>query len=131
MPGGKHKIVFWESLHGSKMPSDDPRVHRFYRTIGCVFNHRGFFANIQEDDRVFNVSWDFEDEYLWKAMGKAQIAQLSPASTAGYLMPSTRLNVADEEKALEKVLKEKIAGIRKNDGGNLQTNWDAQLSYLL
>lgn len=44
--GGKHKIQFWESLHGTKMMSDDPRVHRFYRTVGSVFNHQGFFANI-------------------------------------------------------------------------------------
>ena len=32
---------------------------------------------------------------------------------------------------LEKLLKDKIAGIRRNDGGNLLTNWDSQLSYLL
>lgn len=130
--GGKHKIIFWESLHGQKMMSDDPRVHRFYRTVGCVFNNRSFFANIQEDDRVFNVSWDFDDEFLWKGMNKAQVSSLQPSAGAGYLMPSPiGQNVAEDEKNLERVLRDKIAGIRKNDGGNLATQWDSQLSYLL
>lgn len=66
----KPKVVFWESLTGQKMAIDDPRVHRFYRTVGCVFNNRSFFANIQEDDRVFNVNWDLEDEYMWKGMSR-------------------------------------------------------------
>ena len=29
------------------------------------------------------------------------------------------------------MLREKIAGLRKNDGGLNVTNWDPQLSYLL
>ena len=52
------------------MNVDDPRVHRFYRNIGCVFNNRSFYANIQEDDRVFNVNWELEDEYMWKSINK-------------------------------------------------------------
>lgn len=66
----KPKIIFWESLTGQKMAYDDPRVHRFYRTVGCVFNHKSFFANIQADDKVINTSWDLEDEYMWKAMNR-------------------------------------------------------------
>lgn len=52
------------------MEVDDPRVHRFYRTVGCVFNHRSFFGNMQSDDKVVNTSWDLEDDYLWKPMSK-------------------------------------------------------------
>ena len=74
------------------MSVDDPRVHRFYRTVGCVFNTRSFFANIQEDDRVFNVNWDLEDEYMWKGMSRQQIAQLQPANGCGYIMPSMRMD---------------------------------------
>mmetsp|Transcript_4441 Transcript_4441/g.7572 ORF Transcript_4441/g.7572 Transcript_4441/m.7572 type:complete len:102 (-) Transcript_4441:611-916(-) len=40
------KIIFWESLTGQKMEVDDPRVHRFYRNIGCVFNNKVFLGNI-------------------------------------------------------------------------------------
>jgi len=64
-------------------------------------------------------------------MSRQYINSLQPSNGVGYLMPSINVNVADEEKTLEKILKDKIAGIRKNDGGNLSTSWDHQLSYLL
>ena len=43
---GRQKVDFWESLTGQKMDSQDPRVHRFYRTVGCVFNNHSFFGNV-------------------------------------------------------------------------------------
>ena len=64
-------------------------------------------------------------------MSKIYINSLQPSNGVGYLMPSQNLNAGDEEKLLEKILRDKIAGIRRNDGGNLPTNWDQQLSYLL
>ena len=120
----KPRVIFWESLTGQKMEVDDPRVHRFYRNIGCVFNHQCFYANIQADERVVNVNWDLEDEYMWKSMNKQYIHSLQPSNGVGYLMASHSVNIADEEKTLERILRDKIAGIRKNDGGNLSTNWD-------
>lgn len=42
----KKKVYFWESLTGQKMEVDDPRVHRFYRAVGSVFNNKYYFANI-------------------------------------------------------------------------------------
>ena len=114
------------------MACDDPRVHRFYRTVGCVFNHKSFFANIQADDKVINTSWDMEDEYMWKAMNRQKIGKLQPANGYGqHLMPSLPVNISDEERTLEKILRDKIEGIRRNDGGNLKTHWDDKLSYLL
>jgi centrosomal protein CEP76 len=91
--GGKAKVDFWESLTGTKMDSDDPRVHRFYRTIGSVFNHKSFMGNIQADDRVVNTNWEFEDEYMWKQMSSSILNTLSSSNGIGYLMPSTRINV--------------------------------------
>ena len=57
-------------------------------------------------------------------MNKQMINGLQPSNGVGYLMPSLVMNVAEEEKALEKILRDKIAGIRRNDGGNLNTHWD-------
>ena len=45
-------------------------------------------------------------------------------------MPSNTFNVPEEEKLLESILKGKIGSLRRNEH-NLNTNWDAQLSYLL
>lgn len=124
LAGGKHKVDFWESLTGTKMDSDDPRVHRFYRTIGCVFSNKHFMGNIQADDRVVNTNWDFEDEYMWKQMSSSMINTLSSSNGIGYLMPSTSLDVSAEEKRLEGLLRDKIGSVRRNDH-NLGTQWDA------
>jgi len=40
-------------------------------------------------------------------------------------MASTTRNTGEDEKLLEQLLRDKIAGIRRNDGGNLSTNWDS------
>jgi hypothetical protein len=85
---GKMKVDFWESLTGQKMDSQDPRVHRFYRTIASVFSNKVFFANVQADDRVVNTSFDLEDEYMWKGMKPGCISALTPSQGIGYLMPS-------------------------------------------
>lgn len=90
-------------------------MHRFYRTVGCVFNNQKFFANVQADDRVVNTSWDLEDEYMWKGMSTSYIKTLSPSTGIGYLMPSSRQNLAEEEKLLENILKDKIGAIRRNE----------------
>jgi hypothetical protein len=112
------------------MDSQDPRVHRFYRTVGSCFNNQKFFANVQTDDRVVNSVWDLEDEYMWKGMSTSQIKTLTTSPGIGYLMPSSLQNVFDEEKLLESILKEKISAVRRNEH-NLSTQWDSQLSYLL
>ena len=127
---GKQHVDFWESLTGTKLASDDPRVHRFYRNVGCVFSNKSFFANIQSDDRVVNTEWDLEDQYLWKAMSPQYINSLTPSTSIGYLMPSNNFTTAEEEKLLEGILKQKVGSLRRNEH-NINTQWDAQLSYLL
>ena len=62
------------------MDSQDPRVHRFYRTVGSCFNNQKFFANVQTDDRVVNTVWDLEDEYMWKGMSTSQIKTLTTST---------------------------------------------------
>lgn len=50
------------------MNVDDPRVHRYYLKVGCVFNHQTFYGNIQVDDVVFYTDWNLDDDTLWKPM---------------------------------------------------------------
>ena len=121
---GKQHVDFWESLTGTKLASDDPRVHRFYRNVGCVFSNKSFFANIQADDRVVNTEWDLEDQYLWKAMSPQYINSLTPSSSIGYLMPSNNFSTGEEEKLLEGILKQKVGSLRRNEH-NINTQWDA------
>jgi hypothetical protein len=84
----KRKIHFWESLTGTKLEQEDPRVHRFYRTVDCVFNNKGFYANVQADNRVVNTSWNFSDEFMWKSMSSTYVNSLPPSQGIGYLQTS-------------------------------------------
>ena len=90
---------------------DDPRVHRFYRTISCIFNHKSFFGNIQPDDRVPNTSFDLENESLWKSMAPEYIEVLTPWQIPLQLKNSELLPQIEEPK-IEKLLREKITELR-------------------
>lgn len=68
---------------------------------------------------------------MWKSMKKSYINNLQPSNGVGYLMASPPTNLINEEKTLEQILRDKIAGLRRQECGNLATNWDSQLSYLL
>jgi centrosomal protein CEP76 len=78
MEDGSTKVAFWESLTGQKLSLADPRIHRFYRKIGCVFNQDSFYANIQADDRVVSTIFEIDDDSLWKRMDPEQIKSLPP-----------------------------------------------------
>ena len=112
------EVTFWESLTGQKYPQsnfniykfqcsflilDDPKVNYLYRKIGCVFNHKSFYGNLQQNDSAFYTSFDLEDEYLWKAMDPKMIKSISKASNLQTLMPST-LNKHRIEEEVEDVL---------------------------
>jgi len=125
---GNPKAQFWECLTGQRFDLSDPRIHRFYRTIGCLFNHESFYANIQADDRVISTIFDLDDETLWKAMSGKMISDLETVPKAS-LMPS-KIDIYDEQKTLEKVLKEKIVAYRANEV-QANTTWDSTLGYLL
>lgn len=51
------EVKIWESLTGKLMGINDPRVGLLYRRIGCLFNDRTIFANLQKDDLVKTVSF--------------------------------------------------------------------------
>ncbi len=117
-------VYFWESLTGQRFESgniyiyiyihyelDDPRVHKFYKTIGCIFNHKSFYGNIQADDRVPNTAFDLENESLWKSMAPDYIDVLSPWQVPLQLKNSD-LNPHDQEPKIEKLLREKITELR-------------------
>ena len=93
-------VTFWETLTGQKLKLSDPRIHRFYRTIGSVFNNKQFFANVQPDDRVISTLFDLEDDGLWKTMDEAQIKALPPVPSANLMPPD--IDVIDQESILEK-----------------------------
>ncbi|CAG9334919.1 unnamed protein product [Blepharisma stoltei] len=122
------RVTFWESLTGQRFYSDDPRIHRYYRKIGCAFNHKSFYANIQVDDIVANTNWDLQNESLWKAMAPDILQSL--IGSAKYLpLLSPIPNPQEEEIKIENELRGMIVAYRERM--DLLTHWDEDLSYLL
>ena len=122
------KITFWESLTGQRLLSDDPRVHRFYRKVGCVFNNKSFYGNIQVDDIVANTCWDLQNESMWKPMAPEMLGALVGSSKLLPLLPLMN-NPQNEELRVENELKNLIIGYRERM--DLLTHWDDDLAYLL
>lgn len=54
----------------------DPRVNTLYKKVGCVFNHRTFYANVQDSENPYYVDFNLEDEYLWKSMDMNKISSV-------------------------------------------------------
>ncbi len=64
-------------------------------------------------------------------MKQSYINMIPPSQGVGYLQANNIANsLTSEEKALEGLLREKIASMRMNDE-HLSTSYDNQLSYIL
>lgn len=133
--------VFWESLTGQRYAVnpdmiDDETVRALpYTSVGCIFNDRAFYANVQAIDTVCDTRWSLDDESLWKRMREQSIATLQRQCGRGHavpLLPNT-LDGAAEAIALEAELR---ALIEQHRLQQLQTSvnatrWDHELAYIL
>lgn len=120
------EITFWESVTGSRYKIHTSKSIKF-QTIGCVFNHENFYANIQRTDDIQECQFDLENEKHWKNMSRMQLS-LVPKSPILSLVPST-LNCPDLSSKIENSLKEEIYTFRKDSG--LTTVFDPEMSYML
>jgi centrosomal protein CEP76 len=77
-------VVFWESLTGQRFnhPIHNPDIEAGsvihppthpYHTIGCIFNHKSFYANVQSSDCVLTASFDLNNKTHWKPMATEHI----------------------------------------------------------
>uniref|UniRef100_UPI00358E81E0 centrosomal protein of 76 kDa isoform X2 n=1 Tax=Myxine glutinosa TaxID=7769 RepID=UPI00358E81E0 len=133
--------TFWESQTGcrflhllstnSAVSSMTPPTPRHpYHTVGCVFNHSAFYANVQPTVDVSDCLFDLSNSSHWKAMSPDVLS----AAGTGNGPPPPPLSppaidpiVASNE--LEMQLRIVIAQHRETL--SLSTVWDDQLCYLL
>jgi centrosomal protein CEP76 len=135
------EIVFWESLTGNRYlhlhinPDDPPLdknivVKHPYKTIGCLFNHKNFYANIQTLSNVDTCCFHLKDQSKWKSMSEDAI-QTVCNQNMNYFPPLCQ-NLLDPtliSNDLEHQLRALIVSHRQDIG--LTTNWDDNLSYIL
>ncbi|XP_074644636.1 centrosomal protein of 76 kDa-like [Tubulanus polymorphus] len=137
--------TFWECLTGHRYvhqpinPNDPPSVPQPkpeypYRTIGCVFNHKNFYANSQPSDAVEICQFHLTEESLWKAMSEDAIKSvcISGAAPSWPTLPplaAPKLGSAVLSNDLEQELRVLVSQHRRDQG--LNTVWEDHLSYLL
>ena len=144
----KSRVVFWETLTGQRYPHRLLSASRSgatgggnggnggtetdttpnYHLIGCVFNHRCFYANKQANDSVALCNFTFEDDRCWKGMDSEIMVGLEHQEKVP-LCPPTILPL-ELEVSMEHAIRHMVTSLRRNEL-RLSTDWDDQLSYML
>eukprot|EP00818_Percolomonas_sp_WS_P007327 CAMPEP_0117438002 /NCGR_PEP_ID=MMETSP0759-20121206/1823_1 /TAXON_ID=63605 /ORGANISM="Percolomonas cosmopolitus, Strain WS" /LENGTH=620 /DNA_ID=CAMNT_0005229669 /DNA_START=104 /DNA_END=1963 /DNA_ORIENTATION=- len=120
------EITFWESVTGARYKLGSSKSIK-YQSIGCVFNHESFFANIQRTDDVTDCQYDLENERHWKSMSRMKLS-LVPKSSHIALAPSS-VDCVELSSRVENELKEQIMTFRRDLG--LTSAFDTEMSYML
>jgi centrosomal protein CEP76 len=134
------EIIFWESLTGNRYIHSiiDPYNISFennivvthpYKTIGCLFNHKSFYANIQQSSCVDTCIFHLNDSSKWKAISEDAINTIYNSIQYFPLLCENEINSALFSNDLEGQIKLLITIHRKEIG--LTTIWDENLSYVL
>ncbi|ORY43157.1 hypothetical protein BCR33DRAFT_717893 [Rhizoclosmatium globosum] len=116
-----------------------------WRTVGCVFNDEGFWANVGVSDHVPGTNWDFGNGKYWKPLGRDAALSMKKSQQNFPLLPfiasthkvmdgfsmtdHTMPPITSLETDLELVLRNQIAIFR--DDHDLLTVWDDDLAHLL
>lgn len=105
-----------------------------YKTIGCVFNHRTIYANIQSLPDVDTCSFNVRDQSKWKAMSEDAINTVTSRShvttipnAPSLCKPSWDASLVAND--LESELKLILVRFRQQLG--LNTTVDTHLSYIV
>jgi len=139
------EVAFWESLtahryaHRPINPDDPPalkqsRADHPYRTVGCVFNHRSFYANSQPTDSVEVCQFELQNETRWKSMSEEAIRsvcgpKLLPSGPVFPPLYPPSVDSALVSNDMEHELRSLVTDHRRDLG--LNTTWDDELSYIL
>ncbi|KAF0975031.1 hypothetical protein FDP41_005784 [Naegleria fowleri] len=120
-----NEITFWNSITGQRFEHHSDK-HKLL-TVGCVFNHNSYYANIQKTDNVSDCVFDLENETLWKSMSQMKLSLVRKLDPVTFIPP--RVNSSQLERDTETALKKAIGDLRKDLG--LNTSWDDNLGYVL
>jgi hypothetical protein len=115
--GAMAEVTFWESLTGARWQHPIERAATSsrgtakhpYATIGCIFNHKTFLANVQPGDFLTDCSLDLRSPRDWKAMSRDALQSAGPSSPALpiSLLPNT-VNTISMADRLESELRAQI-----------------------
>ncbi|EDQ87842.1 uncharacterized protein MONBRDRAFT_26831 [Monosiga brevicollis MX1] len=127
------EVCFWEPRNGQRISlrTDHEAVAR-YVSLDTVFNHERFYANVQETNRLANMTFDLRNEAAWKAFAPdalrdARAAFAERVPTPRLALPSLHRETIAQQ--LELDLREAL--LQARHGMGLSTSVDAQLACIL
>ncbi|CAH8828523.1 unnamed protein product [Trichobilharzia szidati] len=73
-----HKITFWDAITGRRYVHTAGCCEQVtypspFITIGCLYNHAAFYANIQPTDKVIDCLFNLKDSSQWRPMSSEVI----------------------------------------------------------
>ncbi|KAH9600427.1 CEP76 [Trypanosoma melophagium] len=117
-------VMLWEPTTGDRFSLTDAHP---YETIGCMFNHRSFYANIQQSDVVVTTSFDLDNEELWKPLNPLKLRMIPKYPNPPLLWVSC--DSKNIENQLQTSLIREITEYRDTRG--VTTSFDDNLTYVL
>ncbi|RNF20659.1 centrosomal protein 76kDa [Trypanosoma conorhini] len=121
---GVFEVLLWEPTSGNRFTLTD--AHQV-ETLGSVFNHRSFYANIQPSDIVTTISFDFDNEELWKPLTPLKLRMVPK-----YPNPSLLWIPIDTKSLEEELVTSLITEITEyRDIRGVITLFDEALAYVL
>lgn len=122
--GSLSDVVLWNPLLGERYSINGEHA---LSTIDCMYNHKSFYANIQPSSKIMSVSFDVENEELWKPLNPLKL-RIVPK----FPYPSLLYKFRDSysmERRLDIKLRNSITSHRTVIG--VQTVFDDTLSFVL
>ena len=147
--GANNVVTFYESLTGHKFIHNHPHVVTSskelrndggggplnpYVTLGCVYNNREFYANIQPSDKLSGCTFDLLNETKWKSMDRQVLDSVCGPDANPFwrnlpTLQGPSINTEIIAETLEQDLMGLIADYRSSL--SLDTIFDAGLAYIL
>lgn len=120
----EYDVTYWDATTAQRYTTTAAHP---YCTVGCLFNHQAFYANVQQSDNAVTCNFDLDDEQLWKSLAplKLRLVPKSPAPPLLWIPLNTRVMEMELESALQAAV-----GTHR-DGLGHPTRWDGELSLVL
>ncbi|TMW56197.1 hypothetical protein Poli38472_008845 [Pythium oligandrum] len=126
----REELMFWESLTGERFKVDEKPSRHGFVSIDCIFSMTHFYANLQPRGlKMSEISFTFEDETSWKALGHRLIADLPYSQPTTTLSPPNLSAILPQEDEWTTALRRYITSQRRSCG--LITKWSDDLSFFL
>lgn len=118
------EVIVWNPVSGERYAVNG--AHSI-ASVDCLYNHKAFYANIQQNSDLQSTVFDVNNEELWKPLNPLKL-RLVPKFPNSPLLRSC-FDTVELEKGLEFRLRAAITSHRDTIG--VQTFFDTHLSYIM